>query len=427
LPKLTALLKRGPPRYRCSGGCANIRTLVCSNSVQNARALRQGGATSQSVFEMRVMNKAVFLLLTYSVIFSAVADSVADGPLLYRGASDASAAVALSNNTFIVADDENNVLRVYKTNGSRQGPPLIRDLPVSTHDLTAFLDIEPEHPEADIEGATMISDRIYWITSHGRNKDGKMRPNRYRFFATTVKADNGNVTIHPVGLPYKTLIHKLLKTEAMRHLQLDKATRFDAGDLKKKQREKLAPKEQGLNIEALCASADGKTLYIGFRNPRPYDKKDPAAKALLVPLRNADSVVRRGDSPIFGEPILWDLAGLGIRSMEYSPQHKAYFVVAGPHDEAHKFVLYRWSGKKNEPPKPVRQLGAIKSDFSPEALVAFKDSPRFLLLSDDGALPVRVRDRSECMEDELNDDGTCPNKFLTDPKRKTFKAMWLTP
>jgi hypothetical protein len=366
------------------------------------------------------MSKVLFLLLIYGVIPSAVADSLAEQMLVYRGASDASAAVAVGEDMFIVADDENNVLRIYKATAHPQRTRA-DTFPAFSYDLTDFLDIEPEHPEADIEGATMVSDRIYWITSHGRNKDGKMRPNRYRFFATTIKVENGNVAIRPVGTPYRTLVHKLIKTDAMRHLGLDKATRFDATNLKKKDRKKLAPKEAGLTIEALCASADGRTLYIGFRNPRPRDK------ALVVPLRNAEAVIEEAAEPIFGEPILWDLAGLGIRSMEYSQHHKAYFIVAGPHDEEQKFALYRWSAKAAAPPTLVRQLAWQDSKFGPEALIPFRDSPRFLLLSDDGALPITIRDESECMEGELNDDGTCPNKFLVEPKKKTFRAIWLTP
>ena len=366
------------------------------------------------------MNKVLFALLIYSVVPSAVADSLAERMLVYRGTSDASAAVAVGEDMFIVADDENNVLRIYKATA---GPQRARAeiFPLFSCDLTDFLDIEPEHPEADIEGATMVADRIYWITSHGRNKDGKMRPNRYRFFATAIKVEEGNVTIRPIGLPCKTLVHKLIRTKTMRQLGLDKATRFGATNLKKNDRKKLAPKEAGLNIEALCASADGRTIYIGFRNPRPYDK------ALVVPVKNAEAVIEKAAEPIFGEPILWDLAGLGIRSMEYSPYHKAYFIVAGAHNEEQKFGLYHWAGKEDAPPTLVRQLAWQDSKFSPEALIPFKISPRLLLLSDDGALPVRVCDESECMEDELNDDGTCPNKFLIDPNKKTFRAIWLTP
>jgi hypothetical protein len=63
---------------------------------------------------------------------------------VYYGASDASAAAAVDRYTFIVADDQNNVLRVYKTNNP--------SIPVSSYDLSIFLAVDPEHPETDIVG-----------------------------------------------------------------------------------------------------------------------------------------------------------------------------------------------------------------------------------------------------------------------------------
>ena len=339
--------------------------------------------------------------------------------LIYRGMSDASTAVAVSDGMFIAADDENNVLRVYKINGS--------GFPVFRCDLTEFLNIYPEHPEADIEGATMIGDTIYWISSHGRNKDGKMRPNRYRFFATSVKVENGKVAIRPVGIPCKTLIHSLVKTGPARRLGLGRATRFDTPNLTKRERKSLAPKQYGLNIEGLCASCDGQTLYIGFRNPLLYDGVSSRVKAIVVALNNPKQVIERGYPAIFGEPILWDLGGLGIRSMEYSHFHKAFFIIAGPRNAEPRFVLYRWSGEKGKPPALVRKLSPDESGFSPEALVTFKNSGKFLLLSDDGTVAIKVTSPGECEEGELNYDGTCPNKFLVDQNKKYFRAIWVEP
>jgi len=362
------------------------------------------------------MSKIVFSLLLYCAVCAIGAANAksAEEILTYYGAGDASAAVAVGKEMFIVADDENNVLRVYKTNHPY--------LPVFSYDLTEFLNIEPEYPEADIEGATMVGDRIYWITSHGRNRDGKIRPNRYRFFATSVEVQNQDITIRPVGIPCKTLIHKLVKTATMRHLGLERAVRFDAINLKK-----LAPKEQGLNIEGLCASPDGKIMYIGFRNPRPVNRKTRRAEALLIPLDNAKQVIEGAQEPIFGEPILWDLKGCGIRSMEYSHFHKAYFIIAGPHNEESIFALYRWSGEKGTPPSLVQGIDTDKRNFSPEVLVTFETCAGFLILSDDGSLAIDVSDASECMEGKLRSDGKCLNKHLTNPEKKHFRGIWLKP
>ena len=366
---------------------------------------------------MKVISEVMLFLLMWSSIVFADSNEPLIKTLVYRGMSDASAAVAIGDDMFVVADDENNILRVYKSSAG--------GLPEFCFDMTDFLGIEPEYPEADIEGATMIGDRIYWITSHGRSKDGQMRPNRYRFFATTVKVENGKVSIAPVGKPYKTLVHRLVQTRTGRRLGLDKATRFDEVGLTKKELKKLAPKEQGLNIEGLCASADGKIIYIGFRNPLVYDRLTRRSRAIALPLNNLQAVVEKSEEPIFGEPILWNLAGLGIRSMEYSHFHKAYFIIAGPADEVPGFALYRWSGEKDVLPVLVRRFS--QSDFSPEALIPFKNSSRLLLLSDDGTLPVKVASSGECMEGEFLADGTCPNKFLADSDKKFFRGFWLEP
>ncbi|OHB85636.1 MAG: hypothetical protein A2Z38_04135 [Planctomycetes bacterium RBG_19FT_COMBO_48_8] len=351
------------------------------------------------------------------VMANPVVGSVLTGEVLvFRGASDASAAVAVGENMFVVADDENNILRIYETGKAGQ--------PVGSFDMTSFLGIEPDHPESDIEDATIVGRRIYWITSHGRNKDGKMRPNRYRFFATDVFIENRSVKLRPAGKPYKTLVHELLKTQAARRLGLDKATRFGA-ELKKKDMEKLAPKDEGLNIEGLCASADGGTLYFGLRNPRPKGKQDGLAKAIVVPLCNPDRIIEKGEAPVFGEPMLWDLKGLGIRGMEYSPFHKTCFVIAGGPDEDEGFALYRWSGKPESPPELVRELSLGKSKFSPEALIPFEKSGRLLMLSDDGSLVVKVAGAWECLEGEYRKNGTTLNKYLANPGRKTFHGIWL--
>jgi hypothetical protein len=367
---------------------------------------------------MKVINTIIIILVFCNAGCGAAKLDLPESALVFHGASDASAAVALGKDTFIVADDENNTLRIYKTKN--------KTLPVSSFDMTKFLGTTSVHPEADIEAATMIDDRIYWITSHGRNKDGKPRQNRYRFFATTVKAKDKDIVIEPAGTPCKDLLHKLVETEKTKELGLQQATRFNA-KLKKKQRKKLAPKVNGLNIEGLCASHDKKSLYIAFRNPIPVDKKNSIAQALLIPLKNYEQVIDKNNEPVFGEPILWDLNGLGIRSMEYSAFHKAYFIVAGPHTSRREFVLYKWSGKKDDKPVPVRKIESDNNDFTPEALITFKDSDKLLLLSDDGTLLADVSSLADCMEGELLDNGKCPNKYLTNPNQKFFKGTWLKP
>jgi len=333
---------------------------------------------------------------------------------IFHGMSDASAGVFLDSERFVATDDEGNVLRVYSLSEPSR--------PAAVCDLSSFLKTTDKNPEADIEGATLVGDRIYWITSHGRNKDGKERPNRYRFFATDIRRSGKDVSLVPVGRPCMELVPALLEASFARPLGLDAATRLGA-DLQKNRREKLAPKDRGLNIEALAASPDGKVMYIGFRNPRPLDAATGRPMTLIVPMINYREVIERGIRPQFGEPVLWDLGGSGLRSMEYIEAHAAYFLISGPHDEGSGFVQYRWSGDTGERPSEVRRLSG---DFAPEALMPALDG-RLFLLSDDGSRLVRISHPWECIAGELIDEATCQNKHLVDPARRTFRGMFVSP
>jgi hypothetical protein len=297
----------------------------------------------------------------------------------YLGMRDASAAVAVSSNLFIVADDERNTLRLYSTD--HPGPPL------KEFDFDAFLEVTGKSPEADLEGAALLGNRAFWIGSHGRNKDGKIRPNRCRLFATDVAITNGNVTLTPVGKPYKGLVDDLVGDSRFAEFHLGEASM-------------KAPKvPDALNIEGLSATPEGH-LLIGFRNPTPH------GKALLVPLLNPNEVVE-GKRPRFDPAVLLDFDGLGIRDMAYFDG--AYFIIAGPWHSGGKFEFYRWAGGSAAPEKfTVKHLG----DYHPEAIIIYpqKGFHEIQILSDDGNRPVNG----------------IPGKELGESAPRIFRSFWLT-
>ena len=340
-------------------------------------------------------------------------------PGVYSGMCDASAAVPLGAGMFLVADDEQNVLHVYRTD--KGGPP-VAAIPWNAH--LAINPLEERHPEADVEGATTLGNRIYWITSHGRNRQGEWRRNRHRFFAMTVRHTADGVIAEPFGTAYADLAKDLARDPKLQGLGLAEAV----GTEQKKSKE-LAPKRAGLNIEALAATPDGRSLLIAFRNPRPDDK------ALVVPLLNPAAVLADGAAPQFGQPIRWKLqafregerVALGIRSIEYSQRHGAYLIIAGPHDAHKVFAVYKWSGSEDEPPALLqRSTAAINriERFTPEALIVYPDKDRVGVLSDDGTLPVKVASPAECSPGEF-EDGECQAKHLLDSRRKTFRGVWI--
>src|SRR5688500_10502422 len=267
---------------------------------------------------------------------------------------DASAGIALSPTIFVAADDESNQLRTYST--LKPGPP------IHGLELSVFLQIGKGKPEIDVEGAAQVGDMVYWITSHGRNKDGEVRLSRQRFFATRITGtDQPRLEIS--GRPYGNLLRDLVADPQLAGFELEDAS------------EKAPKKKNALNIEGLCARPDG-TLLIAFRNPVP--KK----QALLIPLLNAaELVMGSGARAKFGPAITLSLDGNGVRDML---QHEGkYYMIAGARDGGKDFQLYRWDG--STAPQILHQWEA--RTFNPEAILSVPGkSDEFLILSDDGSI-----------------------------------------
>jgi hypothetical protein len=298
-------------------------------------------------------------------------------PTSHTGACDASAAAVLSESTFAIASDEDNLLRVYQAD--QPGPPL-RSL-----DVRSFLQLDPGSDETDIEGAALIGSRVYWITSHARNKDGKERANRQRFFATEIIDSARKAHLKPIGKPYRHLLRDLITLPALQPFNIASAST-------------KAPKDPGaLNIEALAASPDG-GLLIGFRNPVL------ANLALLVHLLNPSEIIE-GRAARFGDVIRLNLDGRGIREIVWTGRD--YLIVAGAPDGRGKSRLYQWLGSGHA---PVYLPDINLKGFNAEAILAFPDSS-LRLLSDDG--------------NKLVNDIRCED--LTDSSKQSFRSIRIHP
>lgn len=316
---------------------------------------------------------SIFLL---TATFAAAADSPETAT--FFGMCDASAAAALDGEHFIVADDEDNVLRVF----ARAGGAALFERDVSEFLATGG---KKKPKEADLEGGAQIGARTFWITSHGRNSKGKETPERQRLFATETRITNGKVNIEPVGKPYSALLDDLLSNPQLARYELAKAAA-------------LAPKSPGaLNIEGLAATPEGH-LLIGFRNPIP------GGKTLVVPLLNPNDVVE-GSRAELGAPQELELDGLGIRSIDYWDGR--YLIIAGAFGEGSISRLYEWN--RQDAPKRIESV--TFPQLNPEGM-AFqrKDgATEFFVLSDDGSLKIEGID--------------C--KKLKDAKQKRFRGSVL--
>jgi hypothetical protein len=291
----------------------------------------------------------------------------------FAGACDASGAIPLDATHFLVADDEDNVLRVY--DAERGGPP------TRTFDLSSRVAPSDPSSEVDLEAATRVGDRGYFLSSHARKRSGKLDPNRFVFFAIDLGADAGTVSV--AGKPATSLLDDLERMPEVSGYGLAPG------------RARAPLTEGAVNIEGMTAAPDG-TLWIGFRSPLPE------GKAILVRLLNPNEVLG-GAHAKFASPRLMDLGGLGIRSL--SSHHGSYLAVAGPAQRRGIFKLVRF----DEQGSPRVVAGAEFEGFSPEGLFTPEGRDDILVLSDDGMQEV--------------DGKAC--KKLVDQNQKRFRGLWM--
>jgi hypothetical protein len=298
------------------------------------------------------------------------------------GICNASAAIAIDENRIMVGDDEKSVLPIFDLPGLR------------------FLDTTDfGGGEADVEGGTILQGRVIWITSHGRNSSGKVRPDRQRLFASHRIGEDGKLAVlSPVvftGL-LAAVTAKAAGDPTYRRMSASIGTvATDAT---------LAPKLNGFNIEGLTTTEGLESppatpgLLVALRNPGTE-----SGQAILFEVLNALALVDgSSDQAQLGRTFQVDLGGRRIRDIAFSPAAGAYLIIGGPvGDNADKptdggsaFAIFKWNGRADVKPARTDAFGDLDAldEFHAEAIlpllarVAGKLAPsnRVLLLSDDG-------------------------------------------
>ncbi|MBJ7903322.1 hypothetical protein IF655_08415 [Streptomyces sp. DSM 110735] len=311
------------------------------------------------------------------------------------GASDASAAVDAGNGYLLVANDEDNTLRLY--DGSSSGAP------VRSWDLSSALGADKE---VDIEGGTRIGNTVYWTGSLGNNKDGAYKPARNTVFTTTLSG-SGAATSVTFGTAGHRLRDDLVAWDQANGDRYGFAAATADGQ---------TPKQvDGLNVEGLeFAPGSTTTAYLGFRAPLVPPQE--GGKALLVPVTNMDQVVR-GTKATFGTPVELDLGGLSVRDLRLGDQGQ-YLILAGSwaaEDNSAPYALYTWDGVAGH--QPVKALDLPTADAGGwESIVTTPDlsvpGGRVQLITDDGSA-------------DLYGDGT-EAKDLSHPEWQKSRTTWFT-
>nr|WP_229841165.1 DUF3616 domain-containing protein [Streptomyces brasiliensis] len=283
------------------------------------------------------------------------------------GASDASAAVDVGDGYVVVANDEDNTLRLY--DGAASGPP------VKTWDLDGKLDADKE---VDIEGAARVGDTIYWTGSLGNNKDGEYKADRNTVFTTTVSGSGAST-----ALAFGTAGHRLRDDL----VAWDEANGDRYGFADAVADGQIPKQVDGFNVEGLeFAPGSTTTAYVGFR--APLVPPQSGGKALIVPVTNYDQVAR-GTKATFGTPIELNLGGLSIRDLRRNDSGQ-FLILAGSwaaDDNSDPYAVYSWDGVAGH--QPVKVLDLPTSDAGGwESIVSVPSTDvsgaQVQLITDDG-------------------------------------------
>lgn len=314
-----------------------------------------------------------------STVLSYAASQASVNPATTRfhtGASDASTATAIDADTMLVADDENQTIRLYAR--STSGAPLNAFDFNAVLGLTDFSGGQPR--EVDIEASARIGDRIYCAASQGNSSSGALRPNRYRLFATDLTVAGASSTLAYAGR-YDHLRGDLMAWDAGNGHGLG-ANHYG---LAASAASGVAPEvadASGFNLEGMTVAPDGTTVYLAFR--APLVPTGARAHALIVPLTNIEALLSMGGSvaagsAAFGAPIELALGHRGIRTIDRNAAGD-YLLVAGPPDTdtgaaPKDFRLFTWTGLPgNAPVMRAANLTGLVAGGAFEGLVEVPSS-----------------------------------------------------
>lgn len=284
--------------------------------------------------------------------------------LVLRGICDGSTAVSPRPDRLLVAFDEDRSLHSYALEGGDS---------LGQHSLSDGLDL-PGDRELDLEASVQVGETVWWLGSHGRNRDGEARPSRKVLFTTNRPSADDLSDLELTRAPID-LIGALRKKRAL-------GARLDDEVMAR------PPKQGGLNLEGLESHPDG-GLLVGLRSP--LDSEDGMTGAATVVRLKAKA---KRDEVVFKatDTFLLDLDDRGIRSLARDGDRM--LVLAGPVAAGGPFEIYAWDGNSTK----TTALGVDLTGLNPEALVHVQGS-RWLVLSDDGA--ARRADWASSADDGL--------------------------
>ena len=203
---------------------------------------------------------------------------------------------------------------------------------------------------------------IYALTSHSRNKKGQRSPDREHMLR--FKIQNGEV----LGLTSYDDLTQVLETDTKLHDLIRERTSAEVSF-------------EEINIEGMAFDPVKKRLVLGFRDPEFNNM------ALVAFIANPKEVFEHNAKPEFDEVAVIDIAGGGIRSLNYDPILKTYIIANEVKDEAgERFSqLWTWSGKHSDEPQKITlpNLQHIKNVEAVDSITV-NGKPRLIVMGDEG-------------------------------------------
>jgi hypothetical protein len=302
-----------------------------------------------------VISMVVFLFIEMLDYFSPMTkiDSavVMDGVVSkFEGVYEPSAIQPLSDGRVLIIEDEpSRALSLVQFNSDKT--------PIENASIDKKLIHSFDQKLSDLEGVTMDQHGyIYATTSHSVNHKGKRKNQREKIFRFKIKGNSATkISV------YTGLIDRLSGLNVFKN-----------------------SKKGDINIEAMGFDKDGEKLMLGLRSPLVD------GKSVIIVIENPAEVFEK-EVPLklSQSPILLDLNGGGIRSLEYDPRLNAYLIINeidGEDGKKHS-LLWLWSGNKDKNPIQVRsdKITGLKNIES-IAPITINGMDQLLLVSDDGNL-----------------------------------------
>jgi Protein of unknown function (DUF3616) len=252
------------------------------------------------------------------------------------GTSDASTAISTDDGYLMVADDEDDLIRLY-------------DSTTSSRPVNQFLPYSGNHSgEIDFEAAARKGDKIYWLGSHSNKKDGSIESSRQAVFRTTVSGSGATAKLTADGSYLNNASHDGLRIDMARW----DAENGDRLNLTQATKKGSPTALGGFDIEAAEFSPDQKSLYLGMRSP--VSPAVVGGKAVIVPVTNIDAVIDGTDAhAAFADPILLNLGGDSIRELRRNDRNEYLILSAKAPDssDAGTQHLWAWDGQADSQPR----------------------------------------------------------------------------